>query len=90
MVLLVRLGNEPEATVSIQFKDKTLGPTEELEVTLATNELVEADVGFNGDTGSWIPEVGIAARNDGEALSFRFPREVGDSVYKPESSISLR
>ena len=86
MVLLVRLGREPREGLrnTAQTKDET-GLTEKLDVALAADELVEADVGLDGDTRARVAEVRVGARNDRKAFTLGLPREVGDSIYRAEA-----
>src|SRR5882762_7799083 len=64
MVLVVR-----EVNVPGMFSDKQRGsdperlfsPTQKLEVAFPTFKLVEADISLNGDTGTWIPKIGVVA-----------------------------
>ena len=54
--------------------------TEQFEVALAADELVEADVRLYGDTRAGVTDIGIVAGDDGEALALGLPREVRDGV----------
>ena len=74
MVLLVRPGSDPvhqstEETTTIRRNRRT----EKLEVSLSTDQLVEADVGLDGDTRTGISQIRITTRDDGEAFSLRLP-----------------
>lgn len=61
MVLLVLEGSVPDtrhfSNVNAHSKCKTL--TKELEVALATHELVETDIGLDGNTRSRVAEVRV-------------------------------
>jgi hypothetical protein len=82
MVLVVLEGSVPEFRVSVvQSRERGINLTEQLEVVLAMLKLIEADICFDCDTRSGIPNIRVTAGHDGETLAFGFPRKIGDSVW---------
>ena len=65
-------------------KNRLVRLTEELEVTLAADELVEAHIRLDGDAGAGVAVVGIAGRDDREAFALGLPREIAHGVYNKE------
>lgn len=61
--------------------------TEEFEVALGTNKLVETYVRLECDTRCRVTEVGVVSRNDGKALALGFPREISYSIYGGRKSV---
>ena len=83
MVLLVRPGSVPIAIiVAVHLEENGVVLTKELEVTLSTNELVEAHVRLQGDTRRGIADIGVVTRDESEPLAFGFPGEIGYSICK--------
>ena len=48
--------------------------------------MIEADVSFHRDARSWVSEVRVIARYDGEMFALGFPREVRNRVYYARGS----
>lgn len=78
MVLLVLLGRAPdemlELAYSLKYCDTQNILTEEFEVTLAANKLVEAYVRLECNTRRRVTKVGVVSRDDGEAFALGAPK----------------
>lgn len=87
-MLLVRPGSVPVAETTVLAERHTYswerekhGLTKKFEVAFASDELIETDIGLEGDTRSRISEVGIITGYDRKPLALRLPREVRHCVY---------
>lgn len=54
--------------------------TKKPEIVLGSVELIETNIGLDGDTRTRVTEIRVTTRNDGKTLPFGFPRKVCYSV----------
>lgn len=82
-MLLVRPGRVSSQTpnISLVCLEPHLRRLTQKSEILATLQLIEAYIGFDGGAGPRIAEVGIIARYDGKAFSFGLPGEVCHGVW---------